>query len=255
MIKKLISCGILVGLSFLFSGCHTVPKTGRSSLSLVSEEKLASAAAMEFARIKLEMPISNNLDYNKRVQRVGERIAYAAKEDIPNADWEFVNAFAMPGGKVAVYTGLLKVIETDDELAIVMGHEVAHVAARHSNERYSQQLIKSGLMSVGSIALGATGLGYVESEVLLAAVGAGADLGLTLPFSRKHENEADEIGLLYAAAAGYDPYAAITFWERIEALNEAEGPSEFLSTHPAGKTRIRKLWVQMPEAMEIYRNR
>ena len=230
---------------------------------MVSEDQLASAAAMEFAKIKLQAQLSNNPDQNKRVQRVGERIARAAKDDIPNANWEFVvfedddqiNAFAMPGGKVAVYTGLLKVIETDDELAIVIGHEVAHVAARHSNERFSQQLIKSGLINVGSIALSGTGLGYAESELLLTAVGAGAELGVVLPFSRKHENEADHIGLIYAATAGYDPHAAITFWERIEALKEeGKAPPEFLSTHPAGKTRIRKLWVRMPAALEIYRN-
>lgn len=212
--------------------------------------------------MKVQMPVSVNPDYNQRVQRVGERIAEAAKEDIPNASWEFVvfeddqiNAFAMPGGKVAVYTGLLKVAKTDDELAIVIGHEVAHVAARHSSERFSQQILKSGVLSAGSIALGATGFGYPESDILLSAVGVGTDLGVMLPFSRKHESEADHIGLFYAAQAGYDPHAAITFWERIQALNEKEGAPEFLSTHPAGKTRIRKLWVQMPQAMEVYRSR
>ena len=263
MIKRLLSYGLLIGLLFWLSGCYTVPQTGRSALSLVSEGELASASAMEFAKMKQETQVSTNPDYNQRVQRVGERIAQVAKDDILNASWEFVvfeddnqiNAFAMPGGKVAVYTGLLKVIKTDDELAIVIGHEVAHVAARHSNERFSQQIIKSGLMSVGSIALGATGLGYAESEILLGAVGAGSEVGIMLPFSRKHESEADHIGLYYAAKAGYDPHAAITFWERINELNEKEGAPEFLSTHPAGETRIRKLWVQMPEALEVYKNR
>ena len=261
--QRLLLHGLLFSLTLCFCSCYTVPKTGRSALCMVSEDQLASASAMEFMKIKLKTPLSSNPDYNKRVQRVGERIAKAADGDIPNANWEFVvfendnqiNAFAMPGGKVAVYTGLLKVVKNDDELAIVIGHEVAHVAARHSNERFSQQLVKSGLINAGAIALGGTSLGYAESEILLTAIGAGADLGVMLPFSRKHENEADHIGLLYAAMAGYDPYAAITFWERIEALkNEGDTP-EFLSTHPAGKTRIRKLWVQMPKAMEVYRNR
>jgi predicted Zn-dependent protease len=261
MIKKLLSCCFLVGFSFGLCGCYTVPVTGRSALSLVSEEELSSVAVMEFAKIKMEMPISNNPDYNRRVQTVGKRIAEVAKNDIPNADWEFVvfdsdqiNAFAMPGGKVAVYTGLLKITKTDDELAIVMGHEIAHVAARHSNERFSSELVKAGLINVGVIALGTTGLSYAESQLLLSAVGAGAELGVMLPFSRKHENEADHIGLLYAAEAGYNPYAAIAFWERVETIEKGEGTPEFLSTHPSGKTRIRKLWVQMPEALEIYRN-
>ena len=231
-------------------------------MSIVSEEKLAAAAAAEFSRIKLEIPISNNPDYNARVQEIGKRIANVVSADIPNANWEFVvfedddqiNAFAMPGGKVAVYTGLLKITKTDDELAIVIGHEIAHVAARHSNERFSSEIVKSGFMNIGAIALGFTGLGYAESQVLLEAVGVGTDLGVMLPFSRKHESEADHIGLLYAARAGYDPHAAITFWERVEALDE-DDPLEFLSTHPSGEKRIRKLWAQMPEALEIYRNR
>lgn len=262
MIMKYLTHGILVAISVLFIGCHSVPKTGRSSLSLVSENKLAAAASLQFDQFKRQMRISRNPDHNERVQRVGQRIADVASADIPNAHWEFVvfdddqvNAFAMPGGKVAVYTGLLKIAETDDELAIVIGHEVAHVAARHSNERYSQKVLKSGLLSVGSIALQVgTGLGSFQQDAILIAVGAAAEGGIILPFSRRHESEADEIGLLYAAEAGYDPHAAITFWERMEALKEESSPG-FLSTHPSGDTRIRKLWVQMPEALEIYRNR
>lgn len=262
MMYRLLSYGFLVGLSLVLSGCYTVPETGRSAFSFVSEEYLSSVAADEFAKVKLTMPISNNPDYNDRVLKIGQRIAEVAKDDIPDADWEFIvfeddsqiNAFAMPGGKVAVYTGLLKVVETDDELAIVIGHEVAHVAARHSGERFSHGLLSSGLINVGAIALSSTGLGYTESELLLGAVGAGAELGVMLPFSRKHENEADHIGLLYAAEAGYNPYAAITFWKRIEALDEGDGPPEILSTHPSGETRIRKLWIQMPEALEVYRS-
>lgn len=260
--NKLLSYGFLIGFSFVLSGCYTVPRSGRTAFSFVPEEHLASAAADEFAKLKLTTPISNNPDYNNRVLRIGKRIAEVAKDDISGADWEFVvfedddqiNAFAMPGGKVAVYTGLLKVVETDDELAVVIGHEVAHVAARHSNERFSYGLLQSGLINIGAIALSGTGLGYTESEILLSAVGAGAELGVMLPFSREHENEADYIGLLYAAEAGYDPYAAITFWERIEAMDDDGGPSELLSTHPSGETRIRKLWTRMPEALRIYRN-
>ncbi len=262
--KKLLSYGFLLGLILGLSGCYTVPKTGRSALNLVSESRLSAASADEFVKIKLNEPISLNPDYNARVKKVGWRIAEVAKSDIPNADWEFVvfdnddqiNAFAMPGGKVGIYTGILRIIQNDDELAVVIGHEIAHVAARHSNERFSQKSLTSIFLRIGSVALSVVGLGYYESQAVLSAVGAGAELGLMLPYSRKHENEADAIGLLYTAESGYDPHAAITFWERVEALSKKDGaPPEFLSTHPAGETRIRKLWAQMPEALEIYRNR
>lgn len=259
--KRSLNQVILISLLFWITGCYTVPKTGRSSLSLVSEERLASMAEIEFNHIKLESRISYDPVHNERVKRVGKRIAKAAEKDIPNVDWEFVvfeddeqiNAFAMPGGKVAVYTGLLKFAQTDDELAIVIGHEAAHVAARHSNERFSQEMLKSGFLNAGTIALSGSGIGHTESQILLAVVGAGTDLGLVLPFSRKHENEADKIGLLYAAEAGYDPHAAIQFWERLESLGD-EKPPAFLSTHPSGETRIRKLWTQMPEAVRVYEN-
>lgn len=259
---RFLSHSFLIFFFLWCSGCYTVPKTGRSSLSFVSQKKLATAAETEFSKIKMQKSISANPDYNARVQKVGKRIAEVAKDDIPNADWEFVvfedksiNAFAMPGGKVAVYTGLLKIAETDAELATVIGHEVAHVSARHSNERFSQQRIKYGALNVVSVALSVVGIGSVQNQVLVTVIGAGADIGLMLPYSRKHESEADEIGLFYAAEAGYDPHAAITFWERVEAMNEEGGESPgFLSTHPSGKTRMRKLWAQMPEAMEIYRN-
>jgi len=259
---KLLLRSFLILFSLWFTGCYTVPKTGRSSLSIVSEKRLAKLSETEFMKMKLQYPISANPDYNEMVQRIGRRIAEVAKEDIPDANWEFVvfkdddqiNAFAMPGGKVAVYTGLIKMVETEDELAIVIGHEIAHVAARHSNERFSQHRVKSGAMQTVSLALSVVGLGFYQSQAILAVVGAGAELGLMLPYSRKHESEADEIGLLYAAAAGYDPHAAITFWERLES-GEDKNPPTLLSTHPSGKARIRRLWTKMPEAMEVYKNR
>ena len=260
MIQRLLTYGFLAAFFIGLSGCYTVPKTGRFALSMVSEKKLAAASAAEFTNVKIEKAISTDPNHDARVQKIGERIAKVAKDDIPNADWEFVvfednqiNAFAMPGGKVAVYSGLLKIAETDDELAMVIGHEIAHVAARHSNERFSQQRMKSGLLNVLSLALSIVGVGSLQNQVLVTVVGAGADLGLMLPYSRKHESEADEIGLLYAAEAGYNPYAAITFWERVQSEDE-ETPPGFLSTHPSSDTRIRKLWAKMPEALEIYRN-
>jgi metalloendopeptidase OMA1, mitochondrial len=260
MKRKLSSISLLLGSLLLFAGCHTVPQTGRSALHLVPSDQLVSMSAVQFGQLKQETPISRDPTYNAMVRRVGERIAYVAAPDMPNAQWEFVvfdddkqlNAFAMPGGKVAVYTGIFKVAKSDADLAIVMGHEVAHVAAGHGNERVSQQLLAAG----GSLALqfGTKDMDSTDRQMLLAAYGAGATFGVMLPYTRVHESEADEIGLMYAAKAGYDPRAALGFWERMEAQSNG-APPEFLSTHPSGATRIRKLNALMPKAMEVYRTR
>ena len=260
MKKKFCSLALLSGVLLWSVACTTVPQTGRSALHLVPSDQLASMSATQFGQLKQETPISRDPVYNAQVRRVGERIAYAAGPDMPNAQWEFVvfdddeqiNAFAMSGGKVAVYTGIFKIAKTDADLAIVMGHEVAHVVAGHANERVSQQLLAAG----GALALqfGTSDMDSDKRALLLAAYGAGASLGVMLPYSRYHESEADEIGLIYAAKAGYDPRAAIPFWERMAAQSNG-APPEFLSTHPAGSTRIRKLNELMPKAMQVYRNR
>ncbi|MDB4345920.1 M48 family metallopeptidase [bacterium] len=250
----------MLGLVLWSTGCHTVPQTGRSALHLVPSSQLASMSAVEFDQLKQKTPISRNPTYNAMVNRVGERIAYVAAPDMPNAQWEFVvfddddqiNAFAMPGGKVAVYTGIFKVAKTDADLAVVMGHEVAHVAAGHGNERVSQQIVATGI-NFTAVAL-TQDMDNTQRQLLLAGLGAGTAVGVILPFSRYHESEADEIGLMYAAKAGYDPRAAIGFWERMEA-QKSGSPPEFLSTHPSGSTRVRKLNELMPKAYQVYNNR
>jgi predicted Zn-dependent protease len=260
MCFKFLLFPFLACLSLWATGCHTVPQTGRSALHLVPSDQLASMSADEFGQLKQQTPISYDTNYNNMVRRVGERIAYVAGPDMPNAQWEFVvfdddsqiNAFAMPGGKVAVYTGIFKVVQTDADLAIVMGHEVAHVAAGHGNERVSQQLLAAG--GAFLLQFGTQDMDDEERQLLLVAYGAGATLGVILPYSRYHESEADEIGLIYAAKAGYDPRAAIGFWERMAAQSSGSTP-EFLSTHPSSSTRIQRLNALMPEAYEIYQNR
>lgn len=258
-----LSCllaALISGIVFL-SGCSTVPLTGRRALNLVPAGELASSSAAQFDQLKQETPISRNRKYNDMVQRVGENIAYVADPDIENADWEFVvfdddnqvNAFAMPGGKVAVYTGLFKVVETEDDLAVVIGHEVAHVAANHGGERLSQNILLG--LGTTALALGTSEMDSTDRALLLSAVGAGATVGVILPFSRHHESEADEIGLIYAAKAGYDPRAAIGFWQRMAAQSSGAKPPEFLSTHPADSTRVSRLTRLMPEAVRIYENR
>jgi predicted Zn-dependent protease len=217
-------------------------------------------ASTQFEQLKRETPISRDANYNSMLRRVGERIAYVAAPDLPNAQWEFVvfddaeqiNAFAMPGGKVAVYTGIFKVAKTEDDLAIVVGHEIAHVAAGHGNERVSQQLLTAG----GFIALqvGLDDMDRLDEQLLMAAYGAGTTISFILPYSRHHESEADEIGLIYAAKAGYDPRAAIGFWERMEAQKAGSALPELLSTHPSDSNRLRKINALMPKAYGIYKN-
>lgn len=258
---KFTLIALFTALLFWATGCHTVPQTGRSALHLVPSDQLASMAAAQFGQLKQDTPISRDPTYNAMVRRVGERIAYVAAPDMPNAQWEFVvfdddsqiNAFAMPGGKVAVYTGIFNVAKSDADLAVVMGHEVAHVAAGHGNERVSQQLLATG----GALALqvGTSDMDSSDQQMIMAAYGGLTTVGGILPFSRYHESEADEIGLIYAAKAGYDPRAAVGFWERMEAQKSGATPPEFLSTHPSGATRIKKLNALMPKAYEIYKNR
>ena len=257
--RLLISIGLIL-LGLVLGACSTVPHTGRSQLNLVSSDQLASASAQQFDQLKTQSKLITSGPQYDMVQRVGKRIAAAASDDMPNADWEFiliddddtVNAFAMPGGKVAVYTGIFKDVQSDGDLAIIIGHEVAHVVAGHGAERYSQQILAQGGLSAAQIGLGASGaVSDSEGQLIMAAAGAGTQLGVLLPYSRLHESEADEIGLIYAAKAGYDPRAAIGVWERMGQLS-AGAPPEFLSTHPASTTRIADFQKLMPEAMKIY---
>ena len=251
----------LIALVFLIVvGCYTVPETGRTTMNFMPESMLSEQAAMAFDQMQQEAPICRERGPNERVQRVGQRILSAAVTtgNLPPVDvWEFVvfdddatiNAFAMPGGKVGVYTGILKVAETDDELAAILGHEVGHVSARHGNERMSQAL----LFATGGLALGyaVKDEDQATQEAILLAYGIGTTLGATLPYSRLHENESDEIGLMYMARAGYDPRAAPRFWERMRDMGK-NAPPEFLSTHPSHETRIERLRELLPKAMVEY---
>lgn len=254
---KLITHSLILASVLLLSACTTVPVTGRKAMHIYPEGEIARMAMSQFEELKKETPLSTDPELNARVQRVGQRIARVAAYDLPNAKWEFVvfddpeqiNAFAMPGGKVAVYTGLFKVVQTDADLAVVIGHEIAHVVARHASERVSQQLLVAG----GSLALavGTSDMDAGQRRLILAGVGLGTTVGVMLPYSRLHESEADAIGILYSAEAGYDPRAAIGFWERM-AAEKSDSPPELLSTHPSDATRIRKLHALMPEAVAIY---
>lgn len=241
---------VLLGLGLL-TACTTGPK-------LIPDAYLNEMAVAQFAQMKSQMPVSTDRRQNARVQRVGERIAAVVSDRLPNAQWEFVvfvddavNAFAMPGGKIGVNTGLLNLVESDDELAAVMGHEVCHVLFEHGNQRMSAELIRQGIATAGVIAAEHYEVEEQDKQMIFAAYGVVSQVGVILPFGRNHEYQADEEGLIVAARAGYDPRAAVSFWEKMSAQGGGQGP-EYLSTHPSHGNRIARLQARMPEALAIY---
>lgn len=245
-------------LAVTVSACSTVPETGRRQLILLSQAEEMQMGFSSFEQLKKEVPISNDKKLNEQLQRVGKRIAAVAP--LKDAKWEFVlfdspdaNAFCLPGGKVGIYTGILPITQDDGGLATVIGHEVAHAVARHGGERVSQSL----LLQAGGTALGVALSGY-DPKVQSAAnqiYGLGSQLGYALPHSRHQESEADHLGILYMADAGYDPEHSIAFWQRFGAHNEKAGSGTpwFLRTHPLDETRIENLKSWLPKAKERYR--
>lgn len=253
---------VLVGLVsiLLLGGCYTVPETGRSSLIIISPSEEANIGKTEFANLRTSQPVSVNAEHNARVTRIGRRIAEAVGADLPHAEWEFVvfegaqtvNAFALPGGKVGVFSGMLAICETDDELAAVIGHEIAHITARHGAERMSQNVV-AGVLAVGTTILTEKS----SNRDLWRLVYGGTAVGARLAFSRGHEREADYIGVRYAAKAGYDPRAAISFWQRMSAAQgDTNGAASrikaLLSTHPSNRDRIAALEAAMPTVLPLY---
>jgi len=251
--------GFFWGLLFVvFVGCTTVSETGRKQLILLSPAEETQLGITSFNEMKKEVPVSKDPQANAMVQKVGRRIA--AVSGLTNAQWEFVvfeskeaNAFCLPGGKVGVYTGILPITKDEAGLATVIGHEVAHAAKRHGAERLSNQmLLQTGGQLLGSAVSAADPRwGGVAGTVY----GLGSNLGVALPHSRLQESEADHIGLLYMARAGYDPEAAIAFWERFAELDRQSGSGTpwFLKTHPGGEQRIQQLKGWLPEAKAQYR--
>jgi len=245
---------ILTAAVLILAGCYTVPETGRSSFIIPMGDEVAQGASA-FAEIKSKEKLSYDPVYNEQVLRVGKRIAEAVGADLPSAKWEFVvfdepktvNAFALPGGKVGVYSGLIKLVSSDDEIAIVMGHEIAHVTARHGAERASTGVAAAAV----GVLLGVATNDSSNQNAILLGYGALAG-GATLKFSRDHESEADHIGLRYAAKAGYDPHASIVFWQKMAKANEGSNTPVFLRTHPTDERRIADLQRWMPEAIPLY---
>ena len=238
-------------ITTIFTGCTTVPETGRRQLNFMTPNDEMQLGFSEFDKMKKEVPISHDAAANALLQKVGRRIAAVAT--LPNAQWEFVvfeskeaNAFCLPGGKVGVYTGILPITKDEAGLATVIGHEVAHAVARHGGERITAAM---GLQMVG-VAVDAATVKSKYHNYAVAGYGLGSQLGAALPHSRMQESEADRIGLIYMSRAGYEPEAAVAFWQRFAEFNAKQGAATpwFLRTHPLDEKRIQQLRGWMPEA-------
>jgi len=239
---------------YYFSNQEEVAMTGRSQLIDISHEQEMSLGLQSYQQILSEQNVLRSGQAVDLVRKIGYQLAKVIDED-PGFEWEFnvidseqANAFALPGGKVAVYTGILPIVENIDGLSAVMGHEIAHAIARHGAERMAhQKLVQYGSMAAG-MALGSMDVG--TQRMVMGALGMGAQYGVLLPFSRKHESEADYMGLIYTARACFDPREAPEIWVRMGEHSQGQ-PSEFMSTHPSHETRIRQLNAWMPEALEV----
>lgn len=251
---------ILTLIVMVLAACATVPHTGRRQLNMVSDNQLNSIALKAFNDVVSKEKACNDERFNQAVKQVSDRISKAAESvDKPGFAWDVKviekdtpNAFCLPGGKIVVFTGLMPYVKNEAGLAAVIGHEVAHAVARHGGERLTQQLAVKGAVTVGGeILKGEDGNLDQKSRLLLAAVGMGGTVGVILPYSRLHETEADRIGQIYMASAGYDPTESVRLWERMAKITKPPIP-EWLSTHPADGERVRKLNESLPEAQKFY---
>ena len=259
-VRPVLISGLVAIAATMLAACQTVPITGRSQLQLLGERQEVQMGLTAFRDTLKKEKISKDPKLNAQLLRVGRRIAEATGKR--EYQWEFkvvendkmVNAFALPGGKVAVYTGILPVTRDDAGLAAVLGHEVAHAIARHGGERVSQQLAVEGFVAAAAI-----GLAEKDSNratLYAGLLGVGATVGVLLPYSRLQESEADRLGLIFMAKAGYDPRSAVAFWRRMAAMGKGKSsPPEFLSTHPADQARVRELEKWLPEALSYYKPR
>lgn len=258
------------GLTFLLVimlvRCATVPITGRRQLSLVSNSEIIPMSFDQYSQVLKEAKMSDDEEMTAMVKRCGKRIQHAVEiymadngwsNYLNGFNWEFnlieddnmVNAWCMPGGKVAFYTGIIPICKDETGVAVVMGHEIAHAIASHGAERMSQGMLAQYGMASVQVAMGQNP--SATQELLMQSIGAGTQLGI-LSFSRKHESEADKMGLIFMAIAGYDPSAAPKFWERMSSKSSGEQPPEWQSTHPSHETRVSDLNAQLPNAMEYY---
>ncbi len=259
---------IAAAFTLVLMACSKNSITGRNQLAILPESDLRAMANTEYQQFLSQNKVisaSSSKDA-EMVRRVGQRLVsainryYASKgltKELEGYQWEYnlvdakdVNAWAMPGGKIVVYTGLLPITQNEAALAVVLGHEITHALAHHGNERMSQALVAQGIGVVGGVL---TSGNKQVSDIFNNVYGPGAQVGVLLPNSRKQELESDRFGLIFTAMAGYNPREAIPLWERMKELSNGNRPPEFLSTHPAEETRIEKLKELMPEALKYYK--
>ena len=262
-LRRMLICAVII----LLSACTTVPGTNRQSFQMVPEADLNALSSQEYRKVLDQARLSSDPAQVQAVRRVGLRIARAAEDflreqglghKVSRFRWEFnlieddktANAWVMPGGKAAVYSGILRFTLNDTGLAVVLGHEVAHAIAGHGNERMSQGLVAQ--MGAAALAAAMSQQPAATRELFSQAYGVGANVGFLLPYSRLHETEADRIGLILMARAGYDPRAAIPLWERMNAEGGPR-PPELISTHPAPTSRIQTIRRELPKALLYYR--
>ncbi len=253
--KSIVFSGLFSGI-LLFVSCYSVPVTGRQSLILISSSEEMKLGLSAYNEIMKESTISDDEELNRAVAQIGTRISQVTEK--PDLPWEFntivndvPNAFALPGGKVAIHTGIIPIAVNEAGLATVMGHEIGHAIARHGAERMSQAI----LLYAGSIALSVSVKDKSSKEKFawMTAYGLASSLALVLPFSRLHELEADRLGFNYMAKAGYDPNEAVYFWERFAEENSSKNKNmDFFSTHPAETKRAAQLRRYLPEALKLY---
>ena len=268
MTNKQIRTVLISGLVLILAACATVPITGRKQMNLFPENEMIATSLTQYDAFLKENKLSTDKAKVAMVKSCGDRIAKAVEEfmnangmgdRVANFQWEFnlveddtPNAWCMPGGKVVFYTGILPYTQTETGLAVVMGHEIAHAVARHGNERMSQQM---GIQALGQgLAIALNEKPAETQQIWMTAFGVGANVGVMLPFSRSHEHEADKLGLIFMAMAGYDPAEAAEFWKRMSEIG-GQKPPEFLSTHPADEKRVKELQEYLPEAMKYYKKR
>lgn len=263
---KVILISMVAAVMVSCGTTSTVPITGRQQTLMVSDGEVLSLASQQYQEFMKSAKVSTNATNTAMVKRVGQKLASAVvnylkangqANDVSNYNWEFnlvqdknVNAWCMPGGKIVVYEGLLPVTQDEASLAIVLGHEIAHAVARHSAEQLSTQMRQQQGLQIGSAIAGALGMGTNTQSILQTVAALNFNFG-NLKYSRNHENEADHMGLIFAAMAGYDPRVATTFWQRMSAASSNQ-TAEFLSDHPSDATRIKNIQGWMPEALKYY---
>lgn len=266
---KTIKLFMLSLLSAIIVGCgttSTVPITGRQQTLMVSDGEVLSLSTQQYQEFMKTAKTSTNATNTAMVKRVGQKLATAVTNylnanglsaDVQNFAWEFnlvqdpsVNAWCMPGGKIVVYEGILPVTQDEASLAIVLGHEIAHAVARHSAEQLSTQMRQQNIMQIGTAVAGAIGMGENTQSIAQTVAALNFNFG-NLKYSRDHESEADYMGLIFAAMAGYDPQVALSFWQRMAASSTTQ-QAEFFSDHPSDETRIKNIQGWIPEALKYY---